>query len=60
MEGYGRWVALILFVSLIIFSIIEDFKKDKKGFWRKCLLFALVLLLALIIFSLSYFIWNYW
>jgi hypothetical protein len=60
MEGYGRWVALFLFLALIFFRMADDFINDKKSFWMHCLLFVLVPIASVVIFGVAYFIWNYW
>jgi hypothetical protein len=60
MEGYGRWVALGLFLALIFFNMADDFINDKKAFWMHCLLFVLVPIASIVIFGGAYFIYNYW
>jgi putative effector of murein hydrolase len=60
MEGYGRLVALGLFLSLISYSMSHYWFNDRKQFWMNCLLFVLVPIASIVIFGGAYFIYNYW
>lgn len=60
MKGYGRWLALSLFLALIFFSMLEQWKNDRDMFWISCLLFILIPIGSVLIFGTAYFIFNYW
>ena len=56
MEGYGRWVALIIFLIWFSIGIYTDYKKDKWGIIYPSLM---ILGASLIVFIIIMIV-NYW
>jgi general stress protein CsbA len=56
MEGYGRWVALIIFSVLFAMAVYHDYKKDK---WSIIYPSLLMLGVSIIVFILIIIV-KYW